>query len=749
MLRLRQYLKPYTLIIGVVIALLFAQAMLDLALPDYLARIVNTGVQLSGIETAVPEALRQERLEQLVLFMSDEDETAVREAFTLVETGSAEANNYIETYPTLAQQSIYVLNDLSRDQIDQLNAPLARSWVVVAALEQAMKDPEAAAQMFGGGDAQFDLSRIPPGTDLFAMISQLPAVQRDQIGSAITERIDSLGASFIDQAAVAGVKAEYEALGRDVTQLQTRYILRTGAIMLVITLLSALCTIGVAYLAARVASGSGRDLRSAVFKKVESFSSAEFDQFPTASLITRNTNDITQLQMMTVITLRLVFYAPILGVGGIIRAMRTGPSMWWTIALAVVILIGVIITLISIALPRFRIMQKLVDRLNLVARENLSGMLVVRAFNMEPFEEERFDKANDELAANTLFVGRLMAIMMPIMMLILNVLSITILWVGAHQVELGTMQVGDMMAFLQYALQIVMAFLMMSMLFILLPRAAVSADRVADVLETEPIILDPAQPVRLNGDFRGKVEFRNVSFRYPGADEDVLHNISFSALPGETTAFIGSTGSGKSTVVNLIPRFYDVTEGEILLDDIDIRTVTQHELRDRIGYIPQRGVLFSGTIASNLRYANEFASDDELLAAVATAQAVDFVGSKPEGLNTEISQGGTNVSGGQRQRLSIARALVKDAPIYIFDDTFSALDFKTDAALRRALNRSVGQSTKLVVTQRVATIKDAEQIIVLDNGRVVGQGTHEELMEDCETYQEIALSQLSMEELQS
>lgn len=342
-----------------------------------------------------------------------------------------------------------------------------------------------------------------------------------------------------------------------------------------------------------------------------------------------------------------------------------------------------------------------------------------------------------------------MAIMMPIMMLILNILSITILWVGAHQVELGTMQVGDMMAFLQYALQIVMAFLMMSMLFILLPRAAVSADRVADVLETEPIILDPAQPVRLNGDFRGKVEFRNVSFRYPGADEDVLHNISFSALPGETTAFIGSTGSGKSTVVNLIPRFYDVTEGEILLDDIDIRTVTQHELRDRIGYIPQRGVLFSGTIASNLRYANEFASDDELLAAVATAQAVDFVGSKPEGLNTEISQGGTNVSGGQRQRLSIARALVKKAPIYIFDDTFSALDFKTDAALRRALNRSVGQSTKLVVTQRVATIKDAEQIIVLDNGRVVGQGTHEELMEDCETYQEIALSQLSMEELQS
>ncbi len=452
---------------------------------------------------------------------------------------------------------------------------------------------------------------------------------------------------------------------------------------------------------------------------------------------------------MTMITVRLVFYAPILGIGGIIRAMNTGPSMWWTIALAVVVLIGVIITLISIALPRFRIMQKLVDRLNLVARENLSGMLVIRAFNMQQFEEDRFDKANAELADNTLFVARLMAIMMPIMFLILNVLSIVILWVGSHQVALGTMQVGDMMAFLQYAMQIVFAFLMMSMLFILLPRAAVSADRIADVLETESIILDPPQPVRLNGDFRGKVEFRNVSFRYPGADEDVLHDISFAARPGETTAFIGSTGSGKSTVVNLIPRFYDVTAGDILLDGQDVRSVTQHDLREKIGYIPQRGILFSGTIESNLRYADENANEEELHTAVAIAQAAEFVDSKPEGLATEISQGGTNVSGGQRQRLSIARALVKKAPIYIFDDTFSALDFKTDAALRRALRNGAEKSTKLVVTQRVATVKNAEQIIVLEKGRVVGKGTHDELMQSCETYQEIALSQLSMEELQS
>jgi ATP-binding cassette subfamily B protein len=731
-----------------VIILLFAQAMLDLALPDYLAQIVNTGVQFNGIETAVSEALSQERMEQLVLFMSEEDETAVRDAYTLIPAGSTEAFDYVETYPILAEQSIYVRNDLSQDEIEHLNAPLARSWVIVSALEQAIANPDAAVQMFGTG-SEFDPSLIPPGADIFAMIARMPANQLEQLGDAVTERLNVLGESFVDQSAVAGVKAEYEALGRDVSSLQTRYILSTGAIMLVITLLSALCTIGVGYLAAKIAAGSGRDLRSDVFKKVESFSSAEFDKFPTASLITRNTNDIMQLQMMTMITLRLLFYAPILGIGGIIRAMNTGPSMWWTIALAVIVLIGVIITLIAIALPRFRIMQKLIDRLNLVARENLSGMLVIRAFNMQSFEEDRFDKANAELAENTLFVGRLMAIMMPIMMLILNVLSITIIWVGSHQVSAGAMQVGDMMAFLQYAMQIVFAFLMMSMLFILLPRASVSADRVADVLETELIILDPAEPVRLNGNFRGKVEFRKVSFRYPGADEDVLHDISFAARPGETTAFIGSTGSGKSTVVNLIPRFYDVTGGEILLDGIDIRTVTQHDLRERIGYIPQRGVLFSGTIASNLRYADEDADDNDLLTAVATAQAAEFVDSKPERLATEISQGGTNVSGGQRQRLSIARALVKKAPIYIFDDTFSALDFKTDASLRRALRNSTEQSTKLVVTQRVATVKNAEQIIVLDMGRVVGKGTHEELMESCKTYQEIALSQLSMEELQS
>ncbi|MCA9972397.1 MAG: ABC transporter ATP-binding protein, partial [Anaerolineales bacterium] len=520
-------------------------------------------------------------------------------------------------------------------------------------------------------------------------------------------------------------------------------------IMLLITLLSAAASISVSYLSAKIASGVGRDLRSDIFRKVESFSSAEFDKFPTASLITRSTNDITQLQMVTMFMVRLVFYAPIMGVGGIIRAVSKGSSMWWTIAVAVIVLIGMVAVIVSIAMPKFRIVQKLIDRLNLVARENLSGMMVIRAFNMQSFEEERFDKANVDLTANTLFIARIMAIMMPMMMFILNVLSVVILWVGAHQVAQANMQVGDMMAFLQYAMQIVFSFMMLSMLFIILPRASVSADRIADVLETEPEIVDPVAPKSLNGRFHGTVEFRNVSFRYPGADTDVLHDISFVARPGETTAFIGSTGSGKSTVVNLIPRFYDVTEGAIMMDGVDIREVTQHDLRDKIGYVPQKGILFSGTIASNLRYADEYADETDLQTAVTIAQAADFVKNKPEGLDADISQGGTNVSGGQRQRLSIARALVKKAPIYIFDDSFSALDFKTDAALRRALHETTSDSTILVVTQRVSTVKQAEQIIVLDQGRIVGKGTHAELMETCETYQEIALSQLSMEELSS
>ncbi|MEZ4643524.1 MAG: ABC transporter ATP-binding protein [Chloroflexota bacterium] len=747
MLRIRRYLKPYMFMFVASVILLFVQANLDLSLPDYLSQIVNTGIQQNGIASPVPEAMRQETLERLTLFLSEDEETAVRAAYTLVEPGSAAADTYVETYPLVADEAIYVRNDISQDEIDALSTPIAKALLVVSALEQAMENPEAAAQM--GGDGAFDLSQLPAGLDLFTVLERLPAAQRTQLADGINERFATLGEKMISQTAVVSVRAEYEALNMNVEQLQSSYILRTGAIMLLITLLSVIATISVGYLSARIAAGVGRDLRSDVFRKVENFSGTEFDKFPTASLITRSTNDITQLQMVTMFMVRLVFYAPIMGVGGIIRAIGKSSSMWWTIAVAVLVLIGVITIIVSIAMPKFRIVQKLIDRLNLVARENLSGMMVIRAFNMQGFEENRFDKANLDLTANTLFISRIMAIMMPVMMLILNVLSVVILWVGSHQVAQANMQVGDMMAFLQYAMQIVFSFLMLSMLFIILPRASVSADRIADVLETELAITDPAKPKSLNGSFSGTVEFRNVSFRYPGADTDVLHDISFVAKPGETTAFIGSTGSGKSTVVNLIPRFYDVTGGSILMDGIDIREVTQHDLRDKIGYVPQKGILFSGTIESNLRYADENASEEELQTAVSIAQAAEFVNRKPEGLATEISQGGTNVSGGQRQRLSIARALVKRAPIYIFDDTFSALDFKTDAALRRALHTSTKDSTILVVTQRVSTVKNAEQIVVLDQGRVVGKGTHDDLMKTCETYQEIALSQLSMEELSS
>ncbi|GJM41069.1 MAG: ABC transporter [Ardenticatenaceae bacterium] len=748
MIRLRKYLNPYMTMFIAAVILLFVQANADLALPDYLSRIVNTGIQQSGVETAVPEAMRQETLNNLSLFLSDEDETAVRSAYSLIGPNTLAAEQYEETYTLLQEEAIYVLDDLSDEEIEALTEPVSQALLVVSSLQRVIDDPEAAAQL-GGGGGSFDLSQLPPGTDLFALIGNLPEAQRSQIAATINEQFTALGESMIEQTAVVQVRTEYEALGADVAAMQNSYILRIGALMLGITLISAAATITVGYLSAKIAAGIGRDLRSDIFRKVESFSSAEFDKFPTASLITRSTNDITQLQMVTMFMVRLVFYAPIMGIGGTIRAIGKGSSMWWTIAVAVIVLVGVIAVIVSIAMPRFQIVQKLIDRINLVSRENLSGMMVIRAFNMQGFEENRFDKANVDLTDNTLFIARITAVMMPVMMLILNVLSVVIIWVGAQQVAGANMQVGDVMAFLQYAMQIVFAFLMLSMLFIILPRAQVSAERIADVLETDLFITDPENPQRLNGAFTGAVEFRNVSFRYPGADTNVLENISFVAKPGETTAFIGSTGSGKSTVVNLIPRFYDVTEGQILLDDVDIRDVTQFDLREKIGYVPQKGILFSGTIESNLKYADELATEAELQTAVSIAQATGFVDSKPEGFQTEIAQGGTNVSGGQRQRLSIARALVKKAPIYIFDDSFSALDFKTDAALRRALRQSTQDSTILVVTQRVSSVKNAEQIIVLDQGRIVGKGTHDELMETCETYQEIALSQLSMEELSS
>jgi len=745
MLRLTKYLKPYVIAILIAIALLFVQANADLALPDYLSKIVNNGIQQSGVESAVPKAIRKSEMDKVVLFLSADDRTLVLDSYDLVQPASSGATQYMSQYPALAGGPIYVLKSVDPATMDLLNSAMGRALVVVSGITQMIADPSKAAAM--GQASGFDLSRIPAGMDVFAVLASLPASQLAQIGSAIDGRFASMGPSMITQMAVAAVKVEYEALGVDVARLQRDYILRVGGLMLLISLLGGACTIGVGFLASRTSSGVARDIRKQVFKKVESFSSIEFDKFSTASLITRSTNDVTQLQMVIGMSMRMVIYAPIIGIGGIIRALGKSTNMWWIIGLAVAVLLGLIAVVFTLSLPKFKSMQGLIDRLNLVMREHLSGMMVIRAFNKQDDEAVRFDKANRNLTDTSLYVARVMVTMMPVMMLVMNGLTLGIIWVGAHQIAASTMQVGDMIAFMQYAMQIVMAFLMMSMIFIFLPRAAVSGDRIADVLETEIAITDPPDPQPFKEPFSGEIEFRNVTFRYPGALDDVLHDITFTARPGETTAFIGSTGSGKSTIVNLIPRFYDVTGGSIRVDGTDIRQVRQSDLRDRIGYIPQKGMLFSGTIESNLRYADQDASSETLNEAADIAQASEFITAKPEGFSAEIAQGGSNVSGGQKQRLAIARALVKKPPIYIFDDSFSALDFKTDSALRRALKEKTGDSTVLIVTQRVATVKGADQIIVLDEGRLVGKGNHHELMESCQAYQEIAYSQLSKEEL--
>ena len=746
MLRLTRYLKPYAWMILLAVVLLFVQANADLALPDYLSKIVNVGIQQGGVDSVVPVAIRQSEMDRLAIFLDDADKTALLAQYMLVDQTSPDHAALVKKYPTLANEPVYVAGELDQTTIDTLAPALSQAWLAVSAIEQIIADPSKAAAM-GGGFGGFDLSKLPAGTDLFMLLKQLPAAQITQMKARMQEQFAALGDSMVTQAAIRTVKAEYVALGMDAEKLQTAYILRIGGQMLLLTLLSVACTIAVGFIAARTSAGLARDLRKAVFEKVENFSGIEFDKFSTASLITRTTNDVTQVQMVTMMMVRMVIYAPIMGVGGVIRAMGKGSGMWWLIAVAVAILLSLIAIVFSIALPKFKSIQKLVDRLNLVARENLSGMMVIRAFNMQSFEENRFDKANRDLTAVSLFINRVMVIMMPLMMFIMSSLMLAIIWVGAHQVAEATMQVGDMMAFMQYAMQIVMSFLMLSMMFIMLPRAAVSGDRIADVLETEPTIHDPEMPQAFAKPVRGVVEFRDVGFRYPGADANVLCGINFTAQPGQTTAIIGSTGSGKSTVVNLIPRFFDVTEGAILVDGIDIRAVSQHDLRDQIGYIPQRGTLFSGTIESNLRYADDGADAETLRWAADIAQASEFIDARPEGMDAEIAQGGVNVSGGQKQRLAIARALVKKPPIFIFDDSFSALDFKTDAALRRALKTQIGDSALLIVTQRVATVKNAEQIIVLEEGKMVGKGTHRELMETCKTYQEIALSQLSKEEL--
>ena len=762
MTRLAKYIKPYLLMLIVSIALLFAQANFDLALPDYLSRIVNTGIQQGGVENAVPQAIRQSEMDRVLIFVDAAEKDSVLADYTLVDSNSPDYQKYLEEYPALADGPIYVLNNIDKAEIDRLNPIMGKALMTVAGMEQMFADPSKAMQMFGGGNDTnnvpsscsavapvfIQLFRLPPGTDHFGWLAENTTPdQKANLIECSNSRFEAVGESMIVQAAVGSVKAEYQALGMNTDKLQNDYILSVGGWMLLLTLASAACTIIVGYTSARIAAGVARDLRRDTFQKVENFSSTEFEQFSTASLITRTTNDVTQIQMVTMIMIRMVFYAPMMGIGGILKVLSKDSPLAWIIVVGVLMLVSLIIIVVSIAMPKFRIIQKLTDRVNLVARENLSGMMVIRAFNMQGFEENRFDKANLDLTAVSLFINRVMVVMMPVMMFIMNLVMVGVIWFGARQVADANMQVGDMIAFMQYGMQILFSFLMMSMLFILLPRASVSAERIAEVLETEIHIHDPKEPKQFPMPFRGRVEFRNVSFRYPGADEDVLHDINFTAMPGQTTAFIGSTGSGKSTIISLLPRFYEVSAGAILVDDTDIREVTQHELREKIGYVPQKGVLFSGTIESNLLYADKNATQKMLEDAVVIAQAKEFVSSSPEGFAKEISQGGANVSGGQKQRLSIARAIVKRPPIYILDDSFSALDFKTDSALRRAFKEQAADSTLLIVTQRVSTIKNADQIIVLDEGRIVGKGTHKELMETCETYREIATSQLTQEEL--
>lgn len=740
MTKLAKYLKPFIGLILAAVVLLFVQAMCDLALPDYMSNIVNKGIQQGGIENAVPEAIRQSEMDKLTLFIFGKDKEEVLNNYTLVDKSSADYDKYVKDYPTLEKEPVYVLKDINKDEVDKLNPIIGKAMLTVAGIDKAKADAK-------GGEININGQKLPANTDLFAVMKKLPEEQREKQVEEADKKFVELGDSMVTQAASAAVKAEYKALGMNTDKLQSNYIVRIGVYMLLISLVSAVCVVAVGFFASRTAAGLSRNLRKMVFEKVERFSNTEMDKFSTSSLITRTTNDITQIQMLIVIMIRMVIYAPILGIGGVIRAINKSTSMSWIIGLAVALLLCLIIVVFTVALPKFKAIQKLIDKLNLVTRESLAGMMVIRAFNTQKFEEQRFDKANKDLTSTNLFVNRVMVILFPIMMLIMNGTTLLIVWVGAHKISESSMQVGDMMAFMQYGMQIIFAFLMMSFMFIMIPRASVAAQRIDEVLKTEIVINDPKKPKSFDKQAKGVVEFKNVSFRYPGAEEDMLKDISFKALPGQTTAIIGSTGAGKTTLVNLIPRFYDITSGQVLVDGVDVREVTQHDLRAKVGYVPQKGILFSGTIESNLKYANENAVQEELKNAADIAQATEFISEMPEGFETEISQGGTNVSGGQKQRLSIARALMKKPQIYIFDDSFSALDFKTDSTLRKALKENTGSSTMIIVAQRISTIKNAEQILVLDEGRIVGKGTHKELMEDCPTYQEIALSQLSKEEL--